>query len=95
MGELLCLLVEVTFYLIKRKSHLAERLLGFTKRLLGFTKRKILSQQGNIENHGLSDDLLAIDDEEARGSGRWLSGIGGRETTTREVVDARDSGGGK
>ena len=43
----------------------------------------------------LSDDLLAIDDEEARGSGRWLSGIGGGDTTTREVVDARDSGGGK
>jgi len=43
----------------------------------------------------LSDDLLAIDDKEARGSGRWLSGIGGRETTTREVVDARDSGGGE
>lgn len=45
MGELLCLLVEVTFYLIRRKSHLAER-------LLGFTNRKILSQQGNIDNHG-------------------------------------------
>ena len=47
MGELLCLLVKVTFYLIKRNTHLAER-------LLGFTKRKIPSQQGNIENHGAS-----------------------------------------
>ena len=70
-------------------------MLGLSKRLLGFTKRKFPSQRGRGDKHGLSDDLLAIDDEEARGSGRWLSGIGGRETTTREVVDARDSGGGK
>lgn len=47
MGELLCLLVKVTFYLIKRKFHLTER-------LLGFTKTKFPSQQGYIENHGAS-----------------------------------------
>lgn len=50
MGELLCLLVEVTFYLIKRKSHLTER-------LLGFTNTKFPSQRGYIENYGV---LLTI-----------------------------------
>ena len=38
----------------KRRFGFTKRLLGFTKRLLGFTRRKILSQQGNIENHGAS-----------------------------------------
>lgn len=43
----------------------------------------------------LSDDLFAIDDEEARSSGRLLSGFGGRELTAREVKDASGSGEGE
>ena len=43
----------------------------------------------------LSDDLLTIDDEEARSSGRLLSRLGGRELTAREVEDASGSGEGE
>ena len=38
----------------ERRLGFTKRRFGFTKRLLGFTRRKILSQQGNIENHGAS-----------------------------------------
>ena len=77
----------------------SERRLGFTKRLLGFTKRESHHSKGisKITEHRsrLSDDLFAIDDEEARGSGRLLSGFGGRELTAREGKDASGSGEGE
>ena len=47
------------------------------------------SVQDLMTDLGLSDDLLTIDDEEARGCGRVLNRLGGGETTAREVADAR------
>jgi len=56
-GHLLFQLRNKVLGFTERMFRGSERRLGFTKRLLGFTKRKILSQQGNIENHGA---LLSI-----------------------------------
>ena len=85
---------------------LRNKVLGFTERMfrgserrLGFTKRKSYHSKGISKStehcSRLSDDLLSIDDEEARSSGRLLSRLGRGETTAGEVKDANGSGEGE